>query len=58
VWSLQMILLFLVAHYMMFKTDAEGDRVFVIVMASNIENFIVRFVSCLMMHWNVKVDVE
>jgi hypothetical protein len=55
---LQMILLFLVCHYMIFKTDASGDNSFKIVMASNIENFVVRFISCLMMHWNVKVDVE
>ena len=44
---------------MVMKENADtGKNQFLIVMASSVPKFFVRFISCMLMHWQVKNDVE
>lgn len=51
VWCIQMTLLYLISHHMLFNFDENGDKVFISVMATSMTKFVARFIGVMLMHW-------
>jgi hypothetical protein len=58
VWCIQLTLIWIVTHHMLFNVNEYGDKVFLMIMAPDLTKFVARFIAILLMHWCVKNDIE